>query len=123
MLALPRGIDGGTAVARQAFDLGRIVQKNGTARDGFDHRPVIVIALQAKDDGASGRTIQKILHRVPEGGQVGVRHTAPWDFHAGDTLLADHFIEDEQHLYVDDAADEQFAQQPAPREKMDQVVE
>ena len=123
MFALPRGVDGGTAGARQAFDLGRIVEEDGALGDGLYHCPVVVVALQAEDNGAPRRAVQKIPHGFPECGQVWVGDAAPGDFHVGDALLAHHLVEDRQHLGVDDAADQQFSQQPAPREEVDQVVE
>ena len=84
---------------------------------------MVVESLQAKDDSSSRRAIQKPLHGLPERGQVWVGDAAPRNLYIGDTLLADHFIEDQQHLRVDDPADQQSAQQAAPREEMDQVVE
>ena len=123
MFALPRGIDGGATRTRQSLDARGIVEEDRTVRDGFDYRPVIVEPLQAEDDGTVGSAIQERMHGFPECGQVWVGHAAPGDLYIGDTLLAHHFIEDQQHLRVDDPTNQQFAQQPAPREKMDQVVE
>ena len=114
MFALPRGIESGTARPRQAFDLGGIIEEDGTVCDGFDHGPMIVIALQTQDDGAAGRTIQKVLHRLPKGDQVRVEHTAPGDLDVRDALSAHHLIKDQQHLGVDNATKQQFFQQPAP---------
>ena len=123
MFAFPCGIESGAARTRQAFDLGGIIEKDGTICDGFDHRPMVVIALQTQDNGTPGRAIQKVLHRLPKGGQVWVKHTAPGNLDIRDALSAHHFIKDQQHLGVDNAAEQQFLQQPAPREEMDQVIE
>ena len=84
---------------------------------------MVVIALQTQDNGTPGRAIQKVLHRLPKGGQVWVKHTAPGNLDIRDALSAHHFIKDQQHLGVDNAAEQQFLQQPAPREEMDQVIE
>ena len=54
MFAFVGGVDRGAIGTRQAFDLGRIVQVNGTAGNGLDHRPVVVVALHAQDDRAPG---------------------------------------------------------------------
>ena len=123
MLTFPRGVDGGTSRTRKAFDARGIVEEDGTVRDGFDHCPMVVESLQAKDDGASRRAIQKPLHGFPERGQVWVGDAAPRNLYIRDALLAHHFIEDQQHLCVDDPTDQQIAQQPASREEMDQVIE
>ena len=84
---------------------------------------MVVIALQAEDDGASGRAIEKSLHGFPKGGQIGVWHAAPGDLDAGDSLFAHHFIENQKHLGVDNTADQQLAQHPASRKEVDEVVE
>jgi len=106
VFALPRGVDRCATVARQAFDARGVVEEDRTVRDGFDDRPVIVVTLQAEDDGSSRRTVQKCLHGFPEFGQIRVGDAAPGDLHIGNTLLTHHFIEDQQHLRVDDAADQ-----------------
>ena len=123
MLTFVGGVDRGAIWTRQAFDLGRIVQVNGTAGNGLDHRPVLVVALHAQDDCARRCAVQKILQGLPERGQGRVGNTAPGHLYAGDALFADHFIKDHEHLGMVDAADQEFAQQPAPREEMDQVIE
>lgn len=123
MLTFVGGVDRGAIGTRQAFDLGRIVQVNGTAGNGLDHRPVLVVALHAENNGTPRCAVQKILQGLPERGQGRVGNTAPGDLYAGNTLFTDHFIKDHEHLGMVDAADQEFAQQPAPREEMDQVIE
>ena len=123
MFADIRRVHGGTACARQAFDESGIVQEDGFISDGFDHRPVVMEALQAQNNGSPGSPIQKGLHRDPESGQVWVGNTAPGDFHARNTLFSDYLVEDQQHLGMDDAADQHLAEQPAPRKEMNQIVE
>lgn len=84
---------------------------------------MVVESLQSQDDGASGSSIQKGLHRDPEGGQVRVGDAAPGDLDARNAMFSDHFIEDQQHLGVDNASDQHLAEQLPPREEMDQIVE
>mgnify|MGYP006313625721 CR=1 FL=1 len=77
MFARPRGVDGGATRAGQAFDARGVVEEDRAVCDVFDHCPVVVIALQAEDDGAVGCAVKEVLHRFPKGGQVGVGHATP----------------------------------------------
>ena len=81
MLALVGGVNRGAIGTRQAFDLGRIIQVNGTAGDGLDHGPVVVVALHAQDDRTPRCTVQKILQGLPERGQGRVGNATPGDLY------------------------------------------
>ncbi len=123
VFAPPGGVDGGAGGTWQAFDEGGIVEQDGAVGDLLDDGPVIVIALQAEDDGASGCAVQEGLHGLPEGGQIGIGDAAEGDADIGDALLADDLAQDGEHFDVDDAVNEELAEQFTAREVVDQVVE
>src|SRR5512143_101130 len=110
------------ARARQALDQSRIVQVDGAVADVVDDGPVVVITLHTKDDCAPWRAIQEGLDGAPELVELRCGDAPPGDPQVGNAV-ADHIVEDLQHLAMDDAADQQLGEQAAAREVVNDGVE
>jgi len=76
MLAFPCGIDSCAGGTRQAFDQRRVIQDDRAVGDVFDHRPMIVITLQTKDDRAPGVPSRKFCMDFQKVVRSGFAHRA-----------------------------------------------
>src|SRR5512135_807542 len=82
-------LGGGTERAGQALDAGGIVEEDRLGGDAVDDGPMVVVAVEAEDDGPAGGAIEKGAHRFPEGIEIGGGLAAPADVDLGDAAVDD----------------------------------